>query len=467
MKVAIVGGGVAGSSVAMFLASLGIEVELFEQRDSLVSGPPMCHLHAGGNLYREIDDNQCKRLLKESIEFLRCYPHGVDYRPTLITVPKSDDGDPNEVLARLAMLQKEYAALIETDSANEVLGKPSEYYKAYTKEQMERLKRKGGTAKLQTLDAWVQNAAQVIDLDRLQYPVVAVKEYGLNVFRIGASAMLVLKQFPNVTIHYNTPVERVVYKEGSFELFYHDKSKRFDYLVNAAGFLSGKIDDMVGVQRKRLVEFKAAYVTKWENNTLALPEIIFHGKRGTPQGMAQFTPYVGNFFQLHGMTQEITLFKEGLVESPHDSAQPQLHKRFLEKIEKGWQKRVLQERTERAIAHMARFIPGFADAKVGGKPLYGAQQIPGKDATLRAAEVHFALGGRYALCETVKASSVFAMAESIATQIQALSSDVKITKEPLCRIVQTLSKESVEQKAISLALRRGYPSALAKVNVSA
>ncbi|NPA81590.1 MAG: FAD-dependent oxidoreductase, partial [Epsilonproteobacteria bacterium] len=78
MKIAVIGGGVAGSSVAAYLGSLGLNVSLFEKKPSLVSGPPMCHLHAGGNLYREISDEQCIRLLKESIEFLRFYPKAVD-----------------------------------------------------------------------------------------------------------------------------------------------------------------------------------------------------------------------------------------------------------------------------------------------------------------------------------------------------------------------------------------------------
>jgi flavin-dependent dehydrogenase len=75
-KIAIVGGGVAGSSIALYLGQLGLNVTLFEKESSLVSGPPFCHLHAGGNLYREISDKQCVKLLKQSIDFLRFYPFG-------------------------------------------------------------------------------------------------------------------------------------------------------------------------------------------------------------------------------------------------------------------------------------------------------------------------------------------------------------------------------------------------------
>jgi len=72
---------------------------------------------------------------------------------------------------------------------------------------------------------------------------------------------------------------------------------------------------MLHLKRERFVEFKAVYVTKSNFDSTKWPEIIFFGKRGTPQGMAQFTPYADGYFQLHGMTQEITLFENGLVKT--------------------------------------------------------------------------------------------------------------------------------------------------------
>ena len=48
----IIGGGIAGSTIALKLSQIGIKSILFEAGSSLVNGPPMCHLHAGGNLYR-------------------------------------------------------------------------------------------------------------------------------------------------------------------------------------------------------------------------------------------------------------------------------------------------------------------------------------------------------------------------------------------------------------------------------
>ena len=113
-KIAVVGGGIAGSTIALYLSEIGLNVSLFEKGPSLVNGPPICHLHAGGNLYREISDRQCLTLLKESIDLVRFYPNAVDYRPTVIAVPTDDSGTPQDLLPRLKKLRTEYIALRKT-----------------------------------------------------------------------------------------------------------------------------------------------------------------------------------------------------------------------------------------------------------------------------------------------------------------------------------------------------------------
>lgn len=79
--------------------------------------------------------------------------------------------------------------------------------------------------------------------------------------------------------------------------------------------MSGLIDDMAGFKVERMLEFKAAYIAEWKECEGHWPEVIMHGKRKTPEGMAQLTPYQGNIFQIHGMTEDITLFKDGLVKT--------------------------------------------------------------------------------------------------------------------------------------------------------
>lgn len=462
-EIAIIGGGVAGASVALYLAqNKELNITLFEKEESLVSGPPMCHLHAGGNLYREIDDTQCLTLLKQSIDFMRLYPYAIDFRPTVIITPLDDPQKPEDLFPRLKMLRDEYSKMVEKNPKSGVLGKSSEYFRVFNRQEVEILTQKEVVDNPVTLEEWMIPVVKNTDLSRVQFPLIMVQEYGLNMFRISASASFLLRNSFNTTLHLSTSVQMIERCEYGYTI----DGKKYDYLINAAGFRSGEIDDMVGFHRERLVEFKAAYVTKCPRYEGKWPEIIFHGERGTPRGMAQFTPYRDGYFQLHGMTKEITLFEDGLVKNSPLSAQPQLNAKFLHKIDKGWQFSTVKERTQSAIEHLAQYIPAFKNAQVASKPLFGAQQIPGDDANLRAAEVSFE-GECYARCEIVKASSVISMAEAIMDDLYRLDL-VKHTvdKEKLFNTaMHLLKKEDITSDAIRICQQREYPTSMAYLSV--
>ncbi|HEY9190195.1 MAG TPA: FAD-dependent oxidoreductase [Sulfurovum sp.] len=472
-KIAIIGGGAAGSSAALYFGQLGLNVTLFEKDASLVSGPPWCHLHAGGNLYREISDAQCIALLKQSIDFLRFYPFVVDYRPTVIVLPVTDSSTPEALLPRLKLLTEEYKALIAKDPKNEVLGKPENYYQVYTKEAIERLREKAVVQNPRTSDEWMIPVARNIDLDKVQFPLIMVQEYGLNLFRLAAGAEMTLQALDSVTLHTNSIVYNVqqnVETEG-WDISYIKEdvshTESFDYLINAAGFKTGKIDDLLGAPCKSMVEFKAAYVSHWDGcEGTQFPEIVFHGERGTPRGMGQFTPYPGGYFQLHGMTKEITLYEDGLVASSLVSCQPRLGQDFIDKIERSWTEEETEKRTRAAIEHLSQYIPSFKSATVGSKPLFGAQQIPGDDPTLRVAEVSFPRE-RYARCEIVKVSSILDMIDAIAKQFVSLGylkADV-VGRRDLPHAIH-LDEVSLKERAESIAEAREYPRDMANRNIS-
>ncbi|PSW05397.1 NAD(P)-binding protein [Photobacterium lipolyticum] len=479
LHVGIVGGGVAGSTVALRLSELGINVTLFEEGPSLVNGPPICHLHAGGNLYREISDEQCLTLLHQSIETLRVYPHTANVRPTVIAVPVRDPGAPEQLLERLELLQNGYKELISLDKRNAVLGKPDDYFKLYQQDELVKLATQTTPANPQSLDDWMIPVAKNLNLDEFKYPVVIVQEYGLSIFRIAATASLALQQLPSCTVKTDTKVTKIqtscskkgwIVSHQSYDDSINDhvtKETTVDYLVNACGYRTGTLDDLATFNRHRMVEFKAAYVTHWPACEGVWPEVIFHGERGTPNGMAQLTPYPDGFFQLHGMTEDITLFKQGLVSSTPGSAQPQLERSFIRKLTTGWKTDEVESRTQRAIKHMAQFVPSFGEAQVGGYPLFGAQQIPGIDPSLRAANVSFS-GERYARSEIVKASSALSVADSIVKQLydeQLISSaqlDWDSSLEERFPVTHSLGFDKVISKAEQLANIRGYPAALAR-----
>jgi hypothetical protein len=312
----------------------------------------------------------------------------------------------------------EYEALITADPNNKVLGESADYYTLYEREQIELLKQQPVVSKPQTCDEWMIPVAKNIDLDKVQFPLIMVQEYGLNLFRLAAGASLALEQIENVTLRTKTIVSNIQEEcnADGWRVTYikDDKTDQesFDYLINAAGFRSGKIDDLLGVPCKRMVEFKAAYVSKWNKGSDTLwPEIIFHGERGTPRGMGQFTPYPGGYFQLHGMTKEITLYEDGLVSNTALSCQPQLGQNFIKKIE-----------------------------------------FPTK---------------RYARCEIVKVSSVIDMIDTIIEQFIELGFlDKSVQGKRDFTYLANLTEADITHHAEALCKERSYPISLGNRNVS-
>ncbi|MFW7523517.1 FAD-dependent oxidoreductase [Vibrio ostreicida] len=463
--VAVVGGGIAGATAALHLAELGIKVVLIEKDATLVSGPPICHLHAGGNLYREISTSQCIELLKQSIETVRLYPHTLNRRPTVIAVPHTDGGEPDALYGRLKTIQQCYATLVEQDAANEVLGDPDEYYRTYQRNELETLAQRIQPQCPQNIDDWMIPFAKSTDLDSLKFPIIAVQEHGWSVFRLAASVTLALESMPRCQILTQTQVTGLEATTDGWAIECRgEQGDGFvidvDYLVNACGYQTGRIDDLAQTHKQRLVEFKAAYVTRWAECNEQWPEVIFHGPRGTPSGMAQLTPYPGGIFQLHGMTKDITLFDGGLVSTGPTSSQPTLPAELDRKLEQGWEPDVVATRTRRAIEHIAQFIPDYHTALESGTPLFGAQQIPGNDDTLRAADVTFE-SHHYARIEVVKGSSALEAATKIVRE-WALYDYRGLSIEALHPISMSLSPEAIEQKAQQLAEKRLYPKELAR-----
>jgi len=299
-----------------------------------------------------------------------------------------------------------------------------------------------------------------------------VQEYGLNLFRLAAGTALTLEALDTVTLHTQSIVHNVQknYEQDGWDVSFVKENKsqaqHFDYLINAAGFRTGKIDDLLGAPCKAMVEFKAAYISHCESfNGTKFPEIIFHGERGTPRGMGQFTPYPHGYFQLHGMTKEITLYEDGLVHNTLVSCQPKLGQDFIDKIEKSWTKEEIEQRTNSAIKHLSQFIPTFSKAQVGSKPLFGAQQIPGDDPTLRVAEVSFPRE-RYARCEIVKVSSVLDMIDAIAKQFVNLKFiDTNMLGKRIFSQSIILNENNIKQRAAYIAKKRNYPIPLSNRNI--
>ena len=464
-NVGIIGGGVSGVVIALELAKYKVDSVLFEQEESVVNGPPFCHLHAGGNLYPDISDEQCKILLKQAIEMARLFPQSIDERPTFISVPNTANYDVFQIEKRLEMLAGYYKQLITEDSDNAILGTSEDYYKKYTQEDLITLAKQPTVKRPKSSDEWMTNTIQLIDPEKLKTPVFIVQEYGWNLFRLGAQAQLALIKTNHCNLKINTTVTNVKdvrnQKLGyNWEIYTNDDVYKVNYLVNSCGYNTGEIDASLQLNAERLIEFKAAYVSKWQPIAGLIPELIFLGERGTPNGMVQLTPYCDEFYQIHGMTKDITLFENGLVQSKGNHTQPVFNESIKQKLKRDWKEDEINTRTENAIKFVTKFVPSFKSATVGGPPLYGAQQIHGDDPNLRVGEVSFPCKS-YARSEIIKASSALTIAQKILNKIQeeeiipTINTELKQNK-----LLDSISKNDIDKMANKLAIQRGYPEAL-------
>lgn len=453
-EVGIIGGGISGTVTALQLANSGIDTVLFEQKESVINGPPFCHLHAGGNLYPDISDEQCRLLMKQSIEMARLFPQSIDRRPTLISIPKTEKLSPEKIERRLKMLVKYYKELIETDIDNGVLGLVEDYYKIYQIDELKNLLEKPKVDHPKTLDEWMCNAIKVIDYDKIKTPLFMVNEYGWNLFRLAAQAQLALESAEYCTLKTDTTITVILDVRDkdlahNWEVYAGSEVYKLKYLVNSSGFRTGSMEKSLNLNTDCLIEFKAAYISKWDNSPGKLPELIFHGERGTPNGMAQLTPYYGNYYQIHGMTKEITLFDSGLVKNSD------FNENISNKLNYGWDSNEITARTSNAIEFVTRFVPTFSGADVGGPPMFGAQQIVGNDTSLRVAEVSFP-EKFYARSEIIKASSALTVANRILNDV--MGREITSSQNML---INSVLKEDIDRVAKELASKRGFPEDMA------
>lgn len=464
-KVGIIGGGISGSVTALQLAQYGIETILFEQGESLVNGPPFCHLHAGGNLYPDISLDQCQQLMRQSIDMARLFPQSIDERPTFISVPKSEHLDVTQMEEKLQFLANYYQQLIDEDASNELLGPPSNYYTTYSYDDLVAFSKQTPVSQPQTHDEWMANATKLIDFESLKMPVFMVSEYGWNLFRLAAQVNLALKNVQACTVKTNTKVTdvRPLNLDHNWEIITPDASYHVQYLVNATGHETARIDSYMQLNSSRLVEYKAAYISKWNPIPGLIPELIFHGERGSTHGMAQLTPYSNDYYQIHGMTKDITLFDNGLIQFNEQLSPAEFDTAIQQKIAREWDPAEINERTESAIRYTAQYVPSFQSATVGGPPMHGAQQIPGEDPSLRVGEVCFP-SPSYARSEIVKASSALTVALQIHQKMQdesivpAVQMDAKHNA-----LLERISKADIDAMASELASQRGYPSSLSRL----
>jgi hypothetical protein len=417
----IVGAGVAGRTLCTLLNALRLpedpqtnayQVRAFERKISFADGPPYCHLHSGGLLYTSrISSAEAERLLQQSIDFVQMYPTCISYRPTVIAIRKNHTGcTVSKLIRRCSDLQLAYARLVAEDPTKQVLGSPSSYFKAYSLKKVLEIcfdsvgRLRDAVRTPCCMNDWLLNwMQQGIRLDQLKFPIVLVQELGISHFREIAAFDSTYEEHlkrsgknkPSWRVSLGAEVLSVkqVNKSGAllWKVDYRSKAGVMKscwghYLVNAAGASSGVIDDQLGVPSPRSLEFKASYFVRLRSPSLdfPIPEAAFLGVRGTDDTEEDLPPYVQaayygkGLYQLHVLTDQITLFPFGLTASDPSASQPKeppAVKQFYENFQE-----TCVSRAQAAIQATAALQANFeAGGHLVGRPLLGVQCILGLD----------------------------------------------------------------------------------------
>ncbi|WP_449260656.1 hypothetical protein, partial [Escherichia coli] len=82
--------------------------------------------------------------------------------------------------------------------------------------------------------------------EKLQYPIIAVQEFGWNIFRLSASAFLQLQRLQSAQVHLNAQVDDLKRHMDGWQVSFTDEHGELqhiyaDFVVNACGFRTGII----------------------------------------------------------------------------------------------------------------------------------------------------------------------------------------------------------------------------------
>ena len=338
-------------------------------------------------------------LLRQTLSFLHFFPASIIWRPTLVAVRHNSPTNPSDLLRRCSLVQTELNRLNST-----LLGNPGDYYAAFTREEIDSLRKQGPIPAPQTLRDWVQNfASSPCDLSQLQFPIIVAREPGISSINAAATVELAYEHLSAYwSLRLDTTVTTVKQTGEKWQVAWQSVSgetsvTEVDFLVNATGSQSGRFDLSANVPFPRLFELKLTYLVR-ERGVLSAPspELVFIGERARdktvadrPNCFVQLTPYGNGLWQIHAMAGDATLCTEGVVGCQENSLLPAMSCVGAMAESRNWSIPVLEQRYSAAIAHAAVLYPPLSSAVGLHIPPFGGYQlIPGHCAEQRVAAVH-------------------------------------------------------------------------------
>lgn len=363
----IIGGGISGCVTAIQLSkrSRSLNIHLFEKQSDILTGPPFCHLHAGGMLYPMISFQESEQLLYDSLEFAGIFNDCLEKRPTIIAYKKNTQYNIGKLILKCKMMKYCYTNWSKSNAGKLPIGSIDNYFEMYTREDLINFKNGVRSIENKVHDPYVEKFAHYLkNVDDIQYPFISVNEYGINLESVKCKIKSIIKNSDNIFLYTNTQI-------SLDNLVNNDQN----IIINAAGYNTNSILNLPN-NNDYFLELKSSWVIK---NKIEIdpyfPEIAIIGERNTPNGMLQITPLANNCYQIHCMKDDITLFSNGCVFSDKIS---EFYKQFNNIIQNNkFNEQIIITRTSNAQREICKLFNGFDNSEIVMNPLWGIQRIPG------------------------------------------------------------------------------------------
>jgi hypothetical protein len=430
MKVAVIGANISGclTSLKLYSKNKEVKIDLYEQKSTIMSGSPYAHLHAGGFLYPELNIEQCKQLLNDSIYFasyFRDFNNCIHHRPTVIAYNAKSSFCVIKLLQKCIVLQQHYRLkCFQYSLDNYIFGDPLLFFATYSQYDILYYKNHGRLPPIDyTLypereyhDPYVETFCSLLhDIDSIKYPFVSVIEPGINEEEISRHIVDSIVTNSSIKLHINSPLNNTNICYDPNENVWYVNNVRYDKIFNCSGASSHSLfQDYLD---KELLELKAAWII---HNTSEVrqdqfgsfeyfPEIAIIGERSTVNGTLQIIPRLfrdcscdcscgTGDFQIHYMSTDssvvfsscdIRTFQETIM---NDSLNPN----------------EINHRSNSAIKYLTKLFPYFQDFTLKDC-VWGIQRIPDNCIQGRVSKLVSSCNNTFLDIQTVKATSILRM----------------------------------------------------------
>ena len=460
-RVVVLGGGIIGCMSALELANNGNNVTIIEQLPELLSGTSdktPGRLGLGFHYLAESGLRTAKEYMEETISFARRFPdcivgrdggeatrhltHGRYFFTPDTFVPS--DATPKDgtiltaeqkqeiTLANIKELQRTYAALVAADPANEVFGKPEDFYRVLDKKEYE------GDVSTHRVLFGVETRESLLDWKKVK-----------------ARLSDEIKRHPKIRVQCNSKVLGLARNsKGDYAITTHNsetgktnKPQYFRLMVNATWENIEALNAKLGIVKKDSGSNRLKFITK-----IQLPEAM-RNKPSMFFGMGSHAMFTNNGDGTGFITH-------ALLTNHGSSTKPDIPKGWKRLLRNGLPPDQAESYGRSMLTGVVGYIPGLKDATVISVTA-GIVKIDGPDASLGpTSDIH-----RRNVAKSVKPIEIGAVAAKAAKLSAARSGAADVLRciktdssaiEEVARRAKKIIKWTDRQRRIALDSTQAY-----------